>query len=170
VTRAGPRYNRVFMPRAAIKATGALALVLIAGCGGSGSGADLFTLSATQTCLEKAGYHTAVVKNTTLPSSGGNLRVQIGKTGSELLDPGQRKGGIPPDTYVFLIFAKDPAAALATERRAVRISVQALKTRGLTVTPAAIRNDVGVANNVFFYSTTGGVTKRDRSKFTPCLQ
>src|SRR4249919_3376965 len=129
-----PRYNRALMPRGVIMATGALAIVLLAGCGGSGSGTHLYTLQATQTCLEKAGYHTAVVKNTTLPSSGGNLRVQIAKTGSELLDPAQAKGGIPPNTYVFLIFAKDPPSALATERRAVRISVQALKTRGLTVT------------------------------------
>ncbi len=165
----GPRYHRTLMPRAVVMATGALALVLVAGCGGSRSGAQGYTLSATQTCLEKAGYHTAVVKNTTLPSSGGNLRVQIGKTGSGLLDPAQPKGGVPPHTYVFLIFAKDPAAALATERRAVRIAVQALRTRGLTVTPAALRNDVGVAKNVFFYSTTGGVTPSDRTKFAPCL-
>ena len=134
-----------------------------------GPGPDLYTLSATQACLEKAGYGTAVVKNTTLPSSGGNLRVQIAKTGSGLLDPAQAKGGIPPNTYVFLVFAKDPAAALATERRAVRISVQALKTRGLTITPAAVRSDVGIAKNVFFYSTTGGVTPSERAKFSPCL-
>jgi hypothetical protein len=157
------------MLRAVVMAAGALMLALLAGCGGSGSGSHLYTLSATQACLEKAGYHTAVVKNTTLPSSGGNLRVQIAKTSSQLLDPARAKGGIPPNTYVFLIFAKDPAAALATERRAVQISVQALKVRGLTVSPASIRHDVGVAKNVFFYSTTGGVTRSDRAKFTPCL-
>jgi hypothetical protein len=158
------------MPRAVVIAAGAVALGLLAGCGGSGSGPDLYSLSATQTCLEKAGYRTAVVKNTTLPSAGGNLRVQIAKTGSELLDPAQKKGGIPPNTYVFLVFAKDPAAALATERRAVQVAVQALKVRGLTITPAAVRRDVGVAKNVFFYSTTGGVTRTERAKFTPCLR
>jgi hypothetical protein len=150
-------------------ATGALAVVLLAGCGGSGSESHLYTLSATQACLEKAGYHTAVVKNTTLPSSGGNLRVQIAKASSELLDPAQAKGGIPPNTYVFLVFTNDPTAALATEKRAVRISVQGLKVRGITVTPAAVRDDVGVAKNVFFYSTTGAVTPGERAKFTPCL-
>jgi hypothetical protein len=155
------------MPRAPFMATGALTVGLLAGCGGHSS--KQYTLAATQACLEKRGYHTAIVQNATLPSPGGNLRVQIAKTGNALLDPAQAKGGVPPNTYVFLVFAKDPAAALAIENKAVRVSVQSLKVRGLSISPAAVRKDVGIAGNVFFYSTTGGVPPSARAKFTPCL-
>jgi hypothetical protein len=155
------------MTRALFMAAGGLTVVVLAGCGGHST--KQYTLAATQSCLEKQGYHTAVVKNTTLPSPGGNLRVQIAKTSNALLDPAQAKGGTPPNTYVFLIFAKDPAGALAIENRAVRVSVQSLKVRGLSISPAAVRKDVGTAGNVFFYSTTGGVPASARAKFTPCL-
>jgi hypothetical protein len=150
-----------------LTAAAALSVAFLAGCGGHAT--KLYTLSATKACLDKAGYHTAAVKNTTLPSTGGNLRVKIAKASSELLNPQQAKGGTPPNAYIFLIFAKDPGAALSTEDKAVQISVQALKVRGLTITPAAVRKDVGIDQNVFFYSTTGGVTAGERAKFVPCL-
>ena len=78
---------------------------------------ELHALRRRRPASRRPGTTPPWCRTPTLPSSGGNLRVQIGKTGSGLLDPAQAKGGVPPHTYVFLIFAKDTAAALATERK-----------------------------------------------------
>ncbi len=146
----------------------ALVTVALTGCGGHKS--SVYSLSATQSCLEKAGLQTAVVTDTYLPASGGDLRVRLKNGKKALLDPQQLKGGTPPNEYIFLIFAKSPAAALGTENKAVTLAYQTLRVRGMLITRAAVRADVGLAKNVFFYSTTGGVTAGDRKVFLPCLR
>jgi hypothetical protein len=45
-----------------------------------------------------------------------------------------------------------------------------LRVRGYVMTRAALESDVGLAKNVFYYSTTGRVTNADRAKFAPCLR
>jgi hypothetical protein len=146
-----------------------LATAGVSACGGGGHKSG-FSLSATRDCLDKAGFKTAVVRNKNFPSAVGNLRVKLDKGGQALLNPARPKGGIAPNQYVFLVFAEDPAGAVAIEKRAVRIAVQMLRVRGYVMTRAALESDVGLAKNVFYYSTTGRVTKADRAKFAPCLR
>lgn len=146
-----------------------LAAIGLSGCGGSG-GNGAYSLSATKACLNKAGLQTAAVSNDNFPAATGNLRVQIRKPGQTLLDPQQLRSGIPPNEYVFLVFSKTPAAALATEQKAVNVAFQSLRVRGMLITRAALRNDVGLDRNVFYYSTTGAVTKGDKAKFISCLR
>ena len=76
-------------------------------CGGGGGG-HTYSLSATQSCMKKAGYGTTTVKNRYLPGSEGNLRVQLSKR-VLVLTPTAPTGGAPNDDYVFLVFDKNPA-------------------------------------------------------------
>jgi hypothetical protein len=156
------------MCRARLAATALLVTFGLTACGGHKAGG--YTLSATRSCLEQAGFQTAVVTNVYLPASGGDLRVRLAKSGKALLNPQQPKGGIAPDDFVFLVFAKDNVAALATEKKALRLAIQSLRVRGFQTSPAAVKKDVGLADNVFYYSATGGVSASDRGKLTACLK
>ena len=147
-----------------------LAAAGLAACGGGGKHkASAYTLTATRSCLDKAGYATAAVKNVNFPTARGNLRVRLASGGQALLNPGAPRGGSASD-YVFLVFAQDAAAARAIERKAVNLALETLKIRGLETTRAAVQKDVGLVRNVFYYSTTGGVTKKQRAKLAPCLR
>jgi hypothetical protein len=147
----------------------ALATIGLAACGGGGR-KDGYTLSATRACLDKAGFRTATVHNIYFPQATGNLRVRLTKGGAATPDPKELRANTIANQYVFLVFAKDAAGARAFERNAVRIAVQSLKIRGLPLSTATVKNDVGVTRNVFYYSTTRGVTASDRAKFVPCLR
>jgi hypothetical protein len=154
--------------RAGLACVGVLVLIGAVGCGGGGS--NRYSLSATRLCLKKAGFQTSSVTNSYLPSTGGDLRARLTNAGPSLLAPGNLRGGPPPDQYVFLIFGKDPAAALATENKALALTLRSLKADGLLMTRAAVENAVGVAKNVFYYSPTGALTKSERAKVTSCLR
>ncbi len=144
--------------------------VAAAGCGGGGSGGSSgYSLSSTRTCLQKAGFEAAAVGNDELPGAGGNLRVKLtNKVG--LLDPAAAHGGGPENEYVFLVFAKDPAAALVTERKALDLALQSFHSRGLLMTRSAAKQGVGLTKNVFYYSASGPLTKDERTKVSSCLR
>ncbi len=138
-----------------------------AACGGGG-GSHLFTLAATQSCLQKAGYETTQVKNPYLPGTGGNLRVKLTNT-VHLLTPNSPAGGGPDQEYVFLVFTKDPAAGLAIENKAVTLAVQSTEHYAVMMTRAAAKAGVGLTKNVFYYSASGALTQGERTKVTACL-
>jgi len=154
--------------RALMVCAGALAVIGAAGCGGGG-GSHGFTLSATRSCLTKAGFQTSVLKNSYLPGTGGNLRVRLTNT-VHLLDPTAPSGGGAQDEYVFLVFAKDVPAALATEKKAVALALQSFQSRGLLMTSAAVKKGVAVSENVFYYSAAGPLNKDERTKVASCLR
>jgi hypothetical protein len=147
---------------------GPLVLFLAAGCGGGG-GKGVFTLSATRSCLQKSGFQTTVLANDYLPGSGGNLRVRLTHE-AHLLQPNAPSGGGPQDEYVFLVFAKDPTAALATQDKAVTLAVNSFRSRGILMTRAAVKKGVGLSNNVFYYSANGPLNKGERAKVESCLR
>ena len=154
-----------------IAAAALLATIGLVACGGaSGGGKDAYTLSATRACLDKAGFRTATVHNIYFPQATGNLRVRLTKGGAATPDPEELRAKTIANQYVFLVFAKDAAGARAFERKAVRIAVQSLKIRGLSLRTATVESDVGVRRNVFYYSTSRGVRASDRAKFVPCLR
>jgi hypothetical protein len=159
------------MLRGSVAGLGALAALSIAGCGGSSgsSSSSSYTLSSTQSCLSKAGYQAAAVKNASLPGTGGNLRVKLAKQAA-LLNPNAPRGGNQTGAYVFLVFGKDPTEALGTEKKAVALAVKSIAASFGSITPAAVRAGVGVTKNVFYYSTTGPLTKSQRLKVTSCLR
>ena len=97
--------------RVGLASVAVMLAVAAAGCGGGGSGGSSgYSLPATRTCLQKAGFEAAALGNDELPGTGGNLRVKLtNKIG--LLDPAAPSGGGPENEYVFLVFAKDPAKA-----------------------------------------------------------
>jgi hypothetical protein len=154
---------------AGVAAAALLATTGLAACGGGGH-KDAYTLPATRACLEKAGFPTATVHNIYFPQATGNLRVRLTKSGETTPNPEELRANTIANQYVFLVFAKDAAGARAFERKAVRIAVQSLKIRGLSLNTATVKRDVGVRRNVFYYSTTRGVTASDRAKFVPCLR
>jgi hypothetical protein len=157
--------------RSARLALAALAAgICLAGCGGSsgGGGKDVYSLSATRSCLDKAGYPTAVVKNQYLPGSEGNLRVHVTRT-EAVLNPAQSSGNASPG-YVFLVFGKDAAAALRTENKALTLAMQSFQHDQELMTRAALKKGVGLNKNVFFYSSTGALTATERAKVASCLR
>ena len=127
-----------------------------------------YSLSSTQSCLQKAGYQATAIANRSLPGTGGNLRVHLAKGGPALLAPNNTTGRVLTG-YVFLVFQDDPAAALATENKAVAKTVQTLKGMGALITRTAVKNGVGLAKNVFYYSASGPLTSDQRTKVTTCL-
>jgi hypothetical protein len=148
---------------------GALIAIGVAGCGGGGGGNGLYTLSATESCMQKAGYQTTTVKNPYLPGSAGNLRVQLSKI-DHLLNPTAATGGAPNDDFVFLVFDKDTTGALATENKAVTLAVQSFEHQSVLLTRTAAKAGVALAKNVFFYSANGALTPSERTKVTTCLR
>jgi len=153
------------MQRAGLALGGALVAMCLASCGGSGS--HKYTLSATRSCLEKAGFETSVVANQYLRASGGSLRVHF-NVGPGLLAPNQPHTTAPG--YAFLVFGKDPAEALAVENRALTLAVQSFEHQPILVTRATIKKGVGLTKNVFYYSTTGALTRSEREKIVSCLR
>lgn len=145
----------------------ALLAVAASGCGGS-SGSGAYSLSATRSCMDKAGYQTATVKNSYLPGSGGNLRAQLSKR-DHLLSPNTPTGSAPNDDYVFLVFDKTPAEALTTQEKAVTLAIQSFEHQSVLLTRAAARAGVGLTKNVFYYSPNGALTPSERLKITSCL-
>jgi hypothetical protein len=155
--------------RAGLACVGVLVVIGTVGCGGGGS--HQYSLSATRLCLKKAGLPTSVVTNSFLPSAGGDLRARLTNAGPSLLAPANLRGGPPPNQqYVFLIFGRDAAAALATKKKALALALRSLRADGLLMTRAAVEDSVGLAENVFYYSTTGALTKSERAKVTSCLR
>jgi hypothetical protein len=144
----------------------ALLAVGASACGGSASSA--YSLSATRSCMDKAGYQTATVKNPYLPGSGGNLRAQLSKR-DHLLNPTTPTGSAPNDDYVFLVFDKTPVQAHATQEKAVTLAVQSFEHQSVLLTRAAARAGVGLTKNVFYYSPNGALTPSERTKITTCL-
>jgi hypothetical protein len=144
----------------------------LSGCGGGGGGGggedDLYTLPATRTCLDKAGLETSVIKDPYLPGSGGNLRVHVTKA-EPLLDPGQRSGNAETG-YVFVVFDKDPAAALETQEKALDLAEKSFQHEQVLMTRAALKKGVALNRNVFYYSATGALTGAERTKVASCLR
>jgi hypothetical protein len=147
---------------------GALVLLGAAACGGGGGSSETYTLSATKSCLQKAGYSTAALANRYLPGAGGNLRVQLSQR-QQLLAPGATPGR-EARGYVFLVFQKDPAAAQKTQDKAVTLAVQALRGQYIQATRASVERGVGLSKNVFFYSSTGSLTSHERKQVEACLR
>ena len=87
-----------------------------------------------------------------------------------LLNPNAPAGTVAPDTYVFLVFDRDSAAANATERKALRLAIQSLRANGLLISAAAARQGMGLTKNVFYYSPTGALTGGERAKIASCLR
>lgn len=148
-------------------AIGLLALGALAGCGGK-SKPSLYSLDATRSCLQHDGYQAEAVANHYLPGSGGNLRVRT-RVVTPLLAPAAPRGSVIPNTYVFLVFAKDAPSALVTQNKAIKLTIKTLNSSGEGVTAAFIRKGVGLAENVFYYSPSGPLTKMQRSVVTTCL-
>jgi hypothetical protein len=148
----------------------ALALIVVtaSGCGG-GSGSSLYTLSATQGCLKKAGYTAAPLPNSLLTGSRGNLRVRLSNA-EPILTPNAPPGSVVPHEWVFLVFQDSHAAALQTEQKAVALTIRSLNAEGEVVTPAFIERGVGLAENVFYYSPTGPLTRGERARVDACLR
>lgn len=146
---------------------GLLVLVALAGCGGGGQ--RLFTLPATRACLLRAGYQARALANRSLPGAGGNLLVRL-RSGEPLLTPNAPEGTVLPNEYVFLVFDKDAAAAVATEKKAVSLTIRTLNVNGEAVTRAYVEAGVGLEKNVFYYSPTGPLTKDQRTKVAACLR
>lgn len=140
----------------------------VSACGGS-SGNGLYSLSATQSCMNKSGYQTATLKNQYLPGSEGNLRVQLSKR-DHLLTPNTPTGSAPNDDYVFLVFDKSPAGAVATQEKAVTLAIQSFEHQSVLLSRAGARAGVALAKNVFFYSPNGALTPSERTKVTACLR
>jgi hypothetical protein len=146
---------------------GSCLLFALAGCGGGGQ--HLYTLAATQGCMQHAGYLARPLANHSLPGSGGNLLVRL-RDVKPLLTPSAPQGAVIPNEYVFLVFDKDAASAVATENKAVTLTIRTLNVSGEAVTRAYVEAGVGLAKNVFFYSPTGPLTKGERTKVVACLR
>jgi hypothetical protein len=151
----------------------ACAAVLLAigasACGSGGGGSDTYNLSATQSCMNKAGYQATTVKNPYLPGSAGNLRVQLSKQ-DHLLTPNTPTGGAPNDDYVFLVFDTTPVGALATQSKAITLAVKSFEHQSVLLTRAGAKAGVGLTKNVFYYSANGALTSSERTKITTCLR
>jgi hypothetical protein len=147
---------------------GAVLALAVSGCGGSGGGSGGYSLAPTKACFTKGGFVAQELANRYLPGTGGNLRVRISRNEHRVLAPGGVKGLVARD-YVFLVFQKDPAAALATQEKAVTLAVKSLASQSVLITRAAVRRGVGVTKNVFFYSATGALTKSERTRVASCL-
>ncbi len=158
------------IPRSLQAVGGVIAGVLVVlGTAACGGGSHSYTLAATRSCLEKAGFQATALKNRFLPGSGGNLRVRLTTGGNAPLDPNAPRGGVAPDEYVFLVFGKDPAAALTTEARAVSLAVHSVEAGGRSITRRAVQDGVAVTKNVFYYSDTGALTQSERKQVAACL-
>lgn len=151
----------------------ALVALGAAGCGGggrpAGAGSGSFTLAATRSCLRTAGYGATALANRSLPGSGGNLRVQLAHR-TQLLNPAAVRGTVVPDEFVFLVFDRTAAQALATEQKAITLTVKTLNAGGIQVTRSYVRSGVGLRGNVFYYSPSGPLTKQQRTKIESCLR
>jgi hypothetical protein len=154
--------------RAGLAGVGAVLAIAVAGCGGGGGGSDAYTLAATKTCFTKGGFPAQELANRYLPGAGGNLRVRISRNEHRVIAPGGVKGLVARD-YVFLVFQKDPAAALETQEKAVTLAVKSLASQSVLITRTAVRRGVGLTKNVFFYSATGALTKSERARVASCL-
>lgn len=154
--------------RAGLAGVGAVLAIAVAGCGGGGGSSDAYTLAPTEACFTKGGFLAQELANRYLPGTGGNLRVRISRNEHRVLAPGGVKGLVARD-YVFLVFQKDPTAALKTQEKAVTLAVKSLASQSVLITPAAVRRGVGLTKNVFFYSATGALTKSERTRVASCL-
>jgi hypothetical protein len=154
--------------RATLVGAGAVLALAVSGCGGSGGGSGGYSLASTKACFTKGGFVAQELANRYLPGTGGNLRVRISRNEHRVLAPGGVKGLVARD-YVFLVFQKDPAAALATQEKAVTLAVKSLASQSVLITRAAVRRGVGVTKNVFYYSATGALTKSERTRVASCL-
>ncbi len=141
-------------------------IAVLAGCGGP---AGLYTLAATRACLDRDGFKAVALTNRSLPGSGGNLRVQLRSVQSPL-SPTALRGSVAPNEFVFLVFDKDSGSALATEDRAITLTVRTLEAQGEQLTRAYVRAGVGLSKNVFYYSPSGPLSKTERSKVESCLR
>lgn len=153
-----------------------IALVLLlgalgsaAGCGGGGGESETYTLEPTRSCFEDAGYPTAKLANPSLPAAGGHLRVQLDKS-EELLDPRRRTGRTTGQQYVFLVFAADRDAALATQKKAIDLAEKSLEAAGLFLTRDDVKQGLGLSKNVLYYSTEGALTQNQRTMIDSCLR
>ncbi len=157
------------MRRVGLACLGVLLVLWATGCGG-GHGSDTYTLSATQACLKKARFQATVAANRFLPGSAGNLRVQLTNSANTLLAPSNLSGGESTDEFVFLVFDKNAAQALATQEKAVTLAVQSTEHQSILMTRSAARAGVGLTKNVFYYSDNGALTPGERTKITSCLR
>lgn len=161
------------MLRAGVICVGLLLVGVLAGCGGHHRAVEtdqIYTLDATRSCLDQAGFQTTVLTNHYLPGSGGNLRVRVTNEGPALLAPNASHTAPPSDEFVFLVFDHDRAAALKTEARAVTLGLQSASADGLQITRNELEKGVGLSKNVFFYSATGTLTNGERRKVANCLR
>jgi hypothetical protein len=142
--------------------------VAAAGCGGS-HGSSLYTLPATKSCMEKAGFPSTALTNDTLPGTGGNLRVQV-STVVPALAPSALRGTVVPNQYVFLVFGATPAEAQKIENLAITKTVRTLYDQGISATRDYVKRGIGLTKNVFFYSPSGALTPSQRAKVDRCLR
>jgi hypothetical protein len=119
--------------------------------------------------MQHAGYEARALANPSLPGSGGNLRVQL-RNVEPVLAPTAPRGGVIPNVYVFLVFDRDATSALATENKAIELTVRTIEGRGEAVTRSFVQAGVGLTRNVFYYSTSGPLTKDERTKVEACLR
>src|SRR5262249_30675172 len=152
-------------------AAGALLLTVgAAGCGGGGGhGSPVYTLAATKSCLEKEGYRADALANSSLPGSGGSLRVRV-SAAVPPLEPNAPRGTVIPNQYVFLVFEGSSAQALTTENKAITLTLRTLLDQGISATRAYVKRGVGLARNVFFYSPSGALPPPQRAKVERCLR
>ena len=156
------------MARSGLACVALSVLLAAAGCGGGG-GTRLYALRTVASCFERAGDQAAALPNRTLPGTSGNLRVEFAAA-EPTLSPTAQRGGVIPGAYVYLVFDQGAAGARATEAKAVALTVRTLSAQGLGVTSAFVRSGVGVRANVFYYSPTGPLTKRQRAAVLACLR
>jgi hypothetical protein len=155
---------------AATAVLAALAATL-AGCGSGGSGGSgSFTLPATKSCLEKAGYPAAEVSNQYFSGASGNLRVHVTNLQPGVLNPSRPTTSTVAPGYVFLVFAKDPAGAVAIENKALKLAMQSFEHQSEVMSRAALERGIGLTKNVFYYSPSGALSQTERSRVVACLR
>ena len=108
------------------------------------------------------------MKNPYLPGTDGNLRVHVTKS-EPLLNPGQHSGNAETG-FVFIVFDKDPEAALKTQDKALSLAMQSFQHAQELVTRASLKKGVALSKNVFYYSSTGALTPNERNKVASCLR
>jgi hypothetical protein len=136
-------------------AVGLLALGIVAavsGCGGSSN----YSLASTQACFKSKGYQAEPLANHTLPGAGGNLRIALGPNFG--------------DEYVFVVFGRSHGDAVATENKAVDLTLTAFVKRRMLYTRADVLAGVDISRNVFFYSDSEPIALNVQTAVQQCLR
>jgi hypothetical protein len=136
-------------------AVGSLALGIVAavsGCGGSSG----YSLASTEACFKSKGYQADPLANQVLPGARGNLRISLGPNFG--------------DEYVFVVFGRSHGDAVATENKAVDLTLKAFEKRNFLYTRAEVLAGVDISRNVFYYSDSEPIALNVHDAVQQCLR